>query len=153
MASEALPNYLLAQQLVLLRRALTVADQTRLRQLVAPRQGLRPIGILERQSGQRASAPGWSTARRLASARRARQRAEHADLLDAPPQRGQRGSSSDPRLEHSSSGTPETADRWLLGSALFLIPGAGHIMGSRLEPRHSQLRLQDQGYSTEYFSS
>ena len=41
------------QMLVQIRRALTVAGPTRLRQLVAPRQGLLPIRILARQSGQR----------------------------------------------------------------------------------------------------
>ena len=47
------------QMLVQIRRALTVSDQTRLRQLVAPRQGLLPIRILERQSGQRRRQPRY----------------------------------------------------------------------------------------------
>ena len=145
--------------LVQIRRALTVSDQTRLRQLVAPRQGLLPIRILERQSGQRRRQPRY------------RARAPHVGSLAAsvglgnqrvaqtswtpPPLRDQRWQRPEARLEHSGTAAavqcrrerqrkrPAEWDRWHHGSALFPIRRAGHLMGSRLEPRHSQLRRRD----------
>ena len=136
-----------------------MSDQTRLRQLVAPRQGLLPIRILERQSGQRRRQPRY------------RARAPHVGSLAAsvglgnqrvaqtswtpPPLRDQRWQRPEARLEHRGTAAavqcrrerqrkrPAEWDRWHHGSALFPIRRAGHLMGSRLEPRHSQLRRRD----------